>query len=141
MSKFSGYEGSVVFVNQPGRAWIATVTEWEYEDRRINNVIRRMGQQTMAPANSDRVLGGQDWTGRIEFLGDTAFVAADYGLQASVEVTVRLVMLIPATGAPYVFEAPAWLTDIRGRSPIDGPDTFEANMGARNGAIVFKRTA
>lgn len=142
MATYSGYEGSVVFSDTPIRAWVATVTMWEFTDRRIVTPIRRMGQQGPdVPTYTDRVLGGQDWTGRIEFLGDSGHKALDYTLQKNVAVTLKLVM-ITSTGEEskptHFFESAAWLTNIRGRSPIDGPVTFEAAIEARNDALVFK---
>lgn len=147
MATYSGYEGSVVFSGKgPARQWVASVTMWEFTDRRIVTPIRRMGQQGLTqpphpPTYTDRVLGGQDWTGRIEFLGDSSYVTFDYTLQKSVAVTIKLV-LITSTGevpAPtHFFESAAWLTNIRGRSPIDGPVSFEATIEARNEALVFK---
>lgn len=142
MARYSGYEGSVLFSGEgPGRRWVATVTMWEFTDRRIVTPIRRMGQQGMTeppiqPTFTDRVLGGQDWTGRIEFLGDSGYAASDYSLQDSVAVTIKLVMAGENPAA--FFESAAWLTNIQGRSPIDGPVSFEAAIGARNETLVFK---
>lgn len=141
MATYSGYEGSVLFAGKgPTRRWVATVTMWEFTDRRIVTPIRRMGQRHLTqpphpPTYTDRVVGGQDWTGRIEFLGDSTYGNDDYTLQKSVAVTIKLVM---QTDPMAFFESAAWLTNIRGRSPIDGPVSFEAAIEARNEALVFK---